>query len=257
MNEEKKNKNRKPLGRKSYGSIPHFKESKQGPGEHHITPGQQRIATQKARDGNDLIIVQEKLDGSNVGITLINGEIVALTRAGYEATASPYKQHHYFNQWANRIDNQLRFKLLLSEGERVCGEWMLQAHGTKYNLPHEPFVVFDLFTRDNERLAYHDFLLRVLPHGFIVPGLIHLGQPYPLEKAIGAMRESKHGAVGGAEGVVYRVERNGKVDFLAKYIDPDREVGKYLDRDNIVWNYPIGVIEAEYGNGKEKENRNG
>lgn len=245
MSEEKKN--RKPLGRKSYGSIPHFRKSKLGPRERHIAPEQEIIATRKPRDRNDLVIVQEKLDGSNVGVACIDGEIVAIGRAGYEAGSSPHKQHHYFRQWAHRIDNLLRFKLLLSEGERVCGEWLLQAHGAKYNLPHEPFVAFDLFTRDNERLTYHDFLLRVLPHGFIVPRLIHLGQPYPLEKAIKAMQESGHGAVGGAEGVVYRVERNGKVDFLAKYIPPDREVGKYLDRDNIVWNYPIGMIEAEYG----------
>jgi len=58
--------NNKPLGRKSYGSIPHLPGSRLGPGDYHAHEGQARIATEKARDKHDKIYVQEKLDGSNV-----------------------------------------------------------------------------------------------------------------------------------------------------------------------------------------------
>ncbi|HYF69139.1 MAG TPA: hypothetical protein VD884_13440, partial [Ohtaekwangia sp.] len=58
----------KPLGGKSYGSIPHFYGSRLGPADHHCSPGQQVIATEKKRDRHDYIIVQEKLDGGNVGV---------------------------------------------------------------------------------------------------------------------------------------------------------------------------------------------
>ena len=47
--------------------------------------GQKAIACEKLRDKHDRIIVQEKLDGSNVGIAKIDGNIMALTRAGYMA----------------------------------------------------------------------------------------------------------------------------------------------------------------------------
>jgi hypothetical protein len=53
----------KPLGQKAYGSIPHLPGSRLGEGDHHVSEGQAIIATKKARDKNDLIIVQEKLDG--------------------------------------------------------------------------------------------------------------------------------------------------------------------------------------------------
>ena len=87
-------KNEKPLGGKSYGSIPHLIGSKLGDGDHHVHDGQHRICTEKTRDKHDLVIVQEKYDGSNVGVANIGGEIIALTRAGYTADSSPYEQHH-------------------------------------------------------------------------------------------------------------------------------------------------------------------
>lgn len=225
---------KKPTGKKNYGSIPHFKCSQLGPGEHHITDGQERIATKTARDRNDLVIVQEKVDGSNVGVAIIDNKVVAIQRHGYICENSPHQMHRYFHQWVQ--ENKKRFLLVLGPGERLCGEWLMQAHGTLYDLVHEPLVVFDLFTVDNKRLTYHEFLLRVLPQKFIVPRLIHIGQPFPLKKALEAIKTSGHGAVDGAEGFVYRVERNGKVDFLAKYIPPGKKVGKYLQLDTPVWN---------------------
>ena len=88
-----------PPGRKAYGSIPHLSESRLGPGDHRIQPGQEAICLARARNDDDRIIVTEKLDGSNVAIACIGGEIMPLIRAGYPATASPYDQHHLFAVW--------------------------------------------------------------------------------------------------------------------------------------------------------------
>ena len=128
----------KPLGIKSYGSIPHLPGSRRGPSDHGCNDGQLRIATSKARDKHDRIIVQEKLDGSNVSVAKVNGIVMPLTRAGYRAEDSIYAQHIRFAEWV--YFHQSRFDELLSEGERVCGEWLYQAHGTRYHLPHEPFA---------------------------------------------------------------------------------------------------------------------
>lgn len=75
----------KPLGGKSYGSIPHLLGSRLGPKDHHIHEGQHKICTERLRDNKDVIIVQEKLDGSCTAVAKINGEIVALGRSGYTA----------------------------------------------------------------------------------------------------------------------------------------------------------------------------
>ena len=228
----------KPLGHKAYGHIPHFTGSRMTSKDKHCNEGHQIIMTEKTRDRYDLIIVQEKLDGSNVAVAKIDGKILALTRSGYEAITSKYDQHIYFHKWV--IKNEDRFDWILNEGERVVGEWLMQAHGTRYLLKHEPFVVFDIMTK-HERITYHDLILRVLPHAFIVPRLIHIGQQYKLSEAKEAIKISGHGAVDPVEGVVYRCERNGKVDFLCKWVRPDKIDGKYLPEisgeDKIYYNW--------------------
>jgi len=62
----------KPLGRKSYGSIPHLPDSRLGVGDHHCHEGQSVICTERRRDKHDRIIVTEKVDGSNVAIAKWN-----------------------------------------------------------------------------------------------------------------------------------------------------------------------------------------
>ena len=101
--------NAKPLGRKSYGSIGHFPTSRLGEGEHKITDGQYKICTETSRDRHDIIIVQEKLDGSNVGICKLNGQVLAITRAGYLAITSPYEMHHMFSRWVENNKNRFDF----------------------------------------------------------------------------------------------------------------------------------------------------
>jgi hypothetical protein len=234
---------RKPLKIKSYGHIAHLPGSRVGPADHKCNEGQNRIATEKARDRHDEIIVQEKLDGSNVGIALFEGKIISLTRAGYLANTSPFEQHHHFYEWVKK--NESRFLSVLQEGERLCGEWLIQAHGTKYNLPHEPLVVFDLMI-GTSRTPYDEFIDRVKLGDFITPKLLHRGAPLSIDGALAILNTyGFHGATEPAEGAVWRIERNeitsprGKerkrvVDFLAKYVRPDKEDGSYLpERTNL------------------------
>lgn len=231
----------KPLGAKAYGSIPHLPGSRVGPGDYHIHEGQAKIATEKPRDRHDLVIVQEKLDGSNTSVVKLNNNILALTRAGYLAETSPYLQHHIFATWVER--NHLRFRELLREGERVCGEWLALAHGTRYKLPHEPFVPFDLMT-GKKRMVYEQFAERVLQLDFVVPNLLHIGPPLSVEVAMiyAETRRARHGAIDKIEGAVWRVERKGAVDFLCKYVRPDKVDGCYLPENNgdvCIWNIDV------------------
>lgn len=215
----------KPLGHRAYGSIPHLPGSRTGPGDYHISEGQCKIATLKARDKHDIIIVQEKLDGSNCSVAKLNGKILALTRAGYLAESSQYKQHHLFKEWVEQ--NEKRFLELLEEGERACGEWLIQAHGTKYELIHEPFVVFDIMT-GTKRITHQELIARVLNVGLITPCPIHIGGPLSVESAMDKLTKSNHGALEEVEGAVWRVERKGVVDFLCKYVRHSKIDGKYL-----------------------------
>jgi hypothetical protein len=228
--------NTKPLGHKSYGSIPHLSCSKLGPGDYHCHIGQERIATIKTRDKNDVVIVQEKLDGGNVGIAKINGCILAITRAGYLTSDSTYETHHHFNEWVKA--NCRRFAELLFDGERLCGEWLLHAVGTRYELPHEPFVAFDIMVKD-KRKTYAELVHRTSEYGIITPNTIHVGNAISVPDAMSVLGNGKHGAIDKVEGLIYRVERYAKVDFLAKYVRHDKDNGCYFPErtgNGLVWN---------------------
>jgi hypothetical protein len=227
----------KPLGGKCYGHIPHLPGSRVGPGDHMCHEGQARIATERARDKHDEVIVQEKVDGSNVGVARIGGELYALGRSGYLAESSRYKQHQVFAVWVR--NNADRFLAVLKDGERLCGEWLMQAHGTRYQLVHEPFVAFDLMV-GHVRTTYDEFMARIAAGGFTPPALIHRGSPLSVENAMERLGlHGFHGAVDPAEGVVWRVERDeiterGRsercrvVSFLVKYVRLDKIDGIYL-----------------------------
>lgn len=238
----------KPLGMKAYGSIPHLPGSRLGPGDHHVTEGQARICLVRPRDKNDLILVQEKLDGSSCAVAKINGVCVPLIRAGYPAISSRFEQHHLFAQWV--YANYDRFNERLEEGERLVGEWLAQAHGTRYALTHEPFVVFDLM-HGQERVPYDEFVKCTFPY-FVLPNLLHYGTPFAIEDAMALLADGgDHGALDPVEGAVWRVERNGKVDYLAKYVRPNKIDGKYLPEitgSEPVWNWrPVPSVNELAG----------
>jgi len=216
----------KPLGHRAYGSIPHLPGSRRGPGDKGLSNDQARILTEKARDKHDIITVQEKLDGSCVSVAKLHGEILPLIRAGYPAEGSNYSQHHHFARWVNLQKD--RFTVLLDEGERCCGEWLMEAHGTIYKLPHEPFVVFDIM-REHDRTLVETVNRRCEAVNLITPRVIHVGLPVSIDKILTMLEPSGHGAVDGVEGAVWRVERKGIVDFLGKYVRPDKIDGKYLE----------------------------
>jgi len=227
-------KSSKPLGGKTYGSIAHLPGSRLGVGDKRLNEGQTRILTEKVRDKHDKIIIREKVDGTCVAVAKIHGEIVPLVRSGYTAISSPHEQHALFHDWV--LSYRERFDSLLQPGERICGEWLAMAHGINYKLPHEPFVVFDII-RDGKRVLNEEFVDRT--SRFIRASLIHIGGALSIDKLKPFLENSSHGAIEGAEGAVYRVERKGVVDFLGKWVQPWHECGKYFsdNPDELIWNW--------------------
>lgn len=227
----------KPLGIKNYGSIGHLPNSRIGPGDHHVHAGQAIICTERARDKHDRIIVTEKLDGSNCGVAFHDGQILALGRSGYLAQSSKFEQHQLFADWVRK--NESRFRDILREGERCVGEWLAQAHGTRYRLPHEPFVPFDIIS-GHQHCPWDDVEYRVFLTGLEIPHVLHDGGPFSIDDAMKAVAPSWSGAIDPVEGAVWRVERNGTFDFMAKYVRPDKIDGLYLPEQSgqeAIWNW--------------------
>ena len=238
----------KPLGKKNYGSIPHLSNSKLGDGDYFITAGQERILTEKKRDRHDNILAFEKYDGSNVGICKIDNKIFALTRSGYEAKKSPYKQHHLFSQWVYRRENL--FSDMLSNGERIIGEWLAQAHGLIYDISVEPIVFFDYFI-GKKRVVYEELAANAMKYGLQLPRKLHEGDPVKVENLLSILNEKTIGieSVELPEGIVFRVERKGEVDFLAKWVRSDFQSGIFcinVEEKDLVWN--INTLDSQWIN---------
>lgn len=242
----------KPLGIKCYGHIAHLRGSRTGPGDHICNIGDQIRATEKIKDKHDRIVVLEKLDGTNVGVAKTSkGCCISLVRSGYMAITSKYLQHKLFCTWV--WENYSRFNSLLEIGERACGEWLAMAHGTRYELKHEPFVMFDIMTGNN-RICNDILQDRAREYGFITPHVIHSGESLSIKEAMKKLGTyGFHGAIDPVEGCVWRIERNELVDSwnnsgprewivqsLVKYVRHDKVDGLYLkERDqDCIWHFP-------------------
>ena len=228
----------KVLGRKAYGSIPHLKGSRTGTGEHIINPGQQRMCEFSLSNRALNVTVEEKLDGSCLAVAKTSNGVVGVGRAGYLVTDSPYPAIRLFDQWLDMY--RAEFDRVLKVGQRVVGEWMVQAVGTKYNMPHLPFVPFDVMEEDvrypveKRNDIFIDLMARMnglkWPHAYAEkPTEISV-----IKDAIHIVRADgksvcPHGARESCEGAVWRVEtKRGEVLLLAKYVVENKVDGQYF-----------------------------
>ena len=231
----------KPLGRKAYGSIGHLPGSKLGPGDHHLDEKQAALLTHRKNPQHHgaRVVVQQKIDGSCCAVAKIGGVIVPLGRAGYPAATAPYQHLRDFHVWA--VARADRFDRLLSEGERVVGEWLSARHSLEYVErdavggydtradwleSDAAFVAFDIM-RDSTRALHDEVHGRVSAEGLLPAHTFHVGAPTLVANAWSTLLDV-HTAfrvypVGEPEGLVYRYEHAGAVKFLGKWVRADFE----------------------------------
>jgi hypothetical protein len=225
----------KPLGRKAYGSTAHVQGSRSGPGDWYCHEGQTRIATARAR-ASDVVVVSEKVDGSCCAVARIDGGIHPLIRAGYRARDSVHALHHVFAAWVEEYEEVFR-RLLVEDGERAVADWLLVAHGTVYDIADDLalFPIFDVFApvggngKSDVRLPYAEMVDRVARAGLVHVPYLHVGGALPVAAALEALGPlGRHHATEKPEGVVYKVETDGKFNFVVKYVCADKVDGKYI-----------------------------
>lgn len=233
----------KPLGMKHYGSIPHLSSSRLGPSDRSAQAGQEALLTANSKGRR--IIVTEKLDGSNMGVLRLGDEIIPLNRAGYPANSSPHPFQRYFADWVQK--RRERFLSLLNDGERIAGEWLLLAHGTRYAIKdsEDLFVAFDIL-QGNDRTLYDNLVARCREHDIKTAPLLSDGEAVSVEKVLNLLGENGwSGALEKAEGAVWRAEHQNRRSFLAKFVHLDKVDGKYLPELSglgPVWNWdPVRI----------------
>jgi len=179
---------------------------------------------------NPSLIVEEKIDGTNVGLHFVNGRQVLQCR-GHEITAGMHPQYDLFKQWATV--KQSVFYEMLGERYIIYGEWMYAKHCIHYRkLPHY-FFEFDIFDKSTGEFQTLRRRLEMLEGTGIetVPvvhrGAVSLKQLYSLvaPSILGAKldtAETTNGSVDNlVEGLYLRTEDDDKVTSRAKLVRPE------------------------------------
>jgi hypothetical protein len=219
----------KRLAVRIYPSIPHLPGSRCASDRTvPVAIARRCIDPAWAWDGAE-VIVQEKLDGSCVAVARRGGELVALGREGRPCAESGNEARRWFAAWV--AEQRARFDLV-AEGEILAGEWLALVHGTRYRLAHEPFVPFDLL-KDGARAPVDGLAARLAGSGLSPPRVVHRGGPIPIAAARARLGErGLHGAIDPPEGLVYRVERGGRVVVVAKWVRPTKVDGALLPENS-------------------------
>ena len=175
------------------------------------------------------LVVEEKLDGTNVGIHFTSTGRLVLQCRGHEITPGMHAQYDLFKQWTSgkrhMLDTILEDRLLL------FGEWLYARHTLHYcSLPHY-FFEFDLYDKQKQVFLDLDSRLTMLEGtGLFTVPVVHRGPatPQELQELIGPSRfdSAFENPILGLtdnvmEGLYLRTEAHGRVTARAKFVRPE------------------------------------
>jgi hypothetical protein len=124
-----------------YPRTPHLFGSKGTDDDKHLGPRESA-----AFAANPSLIVEEKLDGTNVGIHFNSSGRIILQCRGHEITEGMHPQYDLFKQWTS-VKRPV-FESMLEDRYILFGEWLYAKHSVHYcSLPHY-FFEFDIYDKD-------------------------------------------------------------------------------------------------------------
>jgi hypothetical protein len=204
-----------------YPRTPHLFGSRGTDDDKHLSPG----------ESSDLIadpslIVEEKLDGTNVGIQFTTVGRMVLQCRGHEITQGMHAQYDLFKQWT--MGKRPALETMLTDRFILFGEWLYARHSLHYRrLPHY-FFEFDSY--DKKRGEFLDLTSRLgmlEGTGILTVPILHRGSATgdELRALIGPSRFDSvfvNPLTGRAdslmEGLYLRTEAEGRVTRRAKLV---------------------------------------
>jgi RNA ligase-like protein len=182
---------------------------------------------------DESLIVEEKIDGTNVGIHLTSSGQLALQCRGHLITEGMHPQYDLFKQWA--AAKRPLFEDLLGTELILFGEWMYARHSIHYRGLAHYFFEFDIYDKQAGAFLSLERRMKILPDSGIqtVP-VIHRGPLTrgDLDKLIGPSQfdsqfenPSTNRTDNLMEGLYLRTESAGVVTARAKIVR-----GEFVER---------------------------
>ena len=161
------------------------------------------------------VIVEEKIDGANLGISFdTNGAICFQNRGDY-------LRPPFVGQWAilNRWISDKESALLdaLSDRYILFGEWCYFTHSVFYNALPDWFIAFDVYDKQDELfLSTRERNCLVSTIGLSLVPIIFVGH-ISIDKLNSLLGKSSFGTTD-SEGLYLRIEDNNSIIRRAKYV---------------------------------------
>jgi hypothetical protein len=207
-----------------YPRTPHLAGSHGTVDDKHLSARQS-----SALIGDPSLIVEEKLDGTNVGVHFTTAGRMVLQCRGHEITSGMHPQYDLFKQWVGVKRGVL--EAMLHDRFILFGEWLYARHSIHYRkLPHY-FFEFDLF--DKQRSAFLDLRTRLqmlVGTGIQTVPVLHRGAA-SAEELRALVGQSQFDSTfdnpltgttdGVMEGLYLRTEADGVVTGRAKIVRPE------------------------------------
>jgi hypothetical protein len=135
------------------------------------------------------LIVEEKLDGTNVGIHFTSAGRMVLQCRGHEITTGMHAQYDLFKQWT--MGKRTVLEAMLEDRLLLFGEWLYARHSVHYRrLPHY-FFEFDIFDKQGQVFLDLAARLEILKGtGIFTVPVVHRG-PATAEKLRGLIGPSQ------------------------------------------------------------------
>lgn len=123
-----------------YPRTRHLSGSKYQNGDHDLD------AIQFADIKNQYIVVEEKQDGANSGISFEDGQMRLQSRGHYLIGGPREKHFDLFKQWSSV--HEYAFREVLGEKYVMFGEWMYAKHTVFYDALQHYFAEFDILDKE-------------------------------------------------------------------------------------------------------------
>jgi predicted kinase len=106
------------------------------------------------------VIAQEKIDGANLGFSLVDNKIVAQNRSHYVNSA----YHPQFKKLDNYIEkHSSELYEIFEKGDYILfGEWMAMKHSIHYKYLSDVFILFDIFDKQTQTFLTNDKMKEII-----------------------------------------------------------------------------------------------
>jgi hypothetical protein len=192
---------------------------------------------------SDNVFAEEKIDGSSVGIAVVDGQPVVRNRNHILnkafAARTPAKMQ-FASIWNWYYKNQQKFLDLMDSAGPVTvyGEWMWALHGLEYdNLP-DYFIPYDLFDHEKRVFLATDYTrAKLLQAGFATVPLLHQGrvESYEQLEAL-ANAPSPFTTLAPREGIYLKVTDGGQIVQRFKMVRQGFIQGEHWSKNQITRN---------------------